>query len=433
MRSPIERIPAASAPRIAAVVVVSLCLSLCRIGHAQSIEAESGAQSLFIDPSVRASAMGGSSGAVFWGDCPNYWSNPGLLGSRKGVVYEWGRTQLVPDLAENVFFTTKRLTIGGWGLGIMMAGKPVDKLGGLRLDYGESFATDPDGNILGTFTSYEDTQSLGGGANLLEFAEHALAAGGLETPAMSRFGDVGIGWSEKKTHVFLAPAGFTQDGTTSAGYVTTHDSGVLIRLTPYNSIDYAGLLPGLDRVAGARVDFSYGGSTQNYNHATIAYIDPSQSDPVARMQRKGWAAHLALDVPARTHSEAGSGTLGWVLGCVTPLLSVGSTHDRAVPLIWDAATGGYRAGERIKHSGWEVTIANIYSIRGGRVDDPAGTVHGHTSGWGIALHVKDAVGFSYDAATVPQSIYLDRVHRKAASFFIDPVRAWGLLRRPHRV
>ena len=433
MRFPIGRIRLSSAPRIVAVAVVLLCLSLCRAGHAQTIEGESGAQSLLIDPSVRASAMGGSSGGVFWGDGPNSWSNPALLGYGKGVAYEWGRTQLVPDLAEDVHFTTKRLTIGGWGLGIMMAGKPIDKIGGLRLDYGTSFATDVDGNILGTFTSYEETQSLGAGVNLLEFAEHALAAGGLRSPAMSRFGDVGIGWSEKKTHVFLGPLNLTQSNLAAEGYVTTHDSGVLIRLTPYNSIDYAGFLPGLDRIAGSRVDFSYAGSTQNYNHATITYIDPSQSDPIARIQRKGWAAHLTLDLPARTHSEAGSGKLGWLLGCVTPLFSVGTTHDKAVPLIWDPAAGAHRAGERIRYSGWEVTIANIYSIRGGKIDDPAGTVQGHTSGWGIALHVKNAVGFSYDRATVTQSIYLERVHRKAASFYFDPIRAWELLRRPRRV
>ena len=433
MRSRFERTPMAAVPGVAAVVLLVLCLSLCRTGLAQSIEAESGAQSLFIDPSVRASAMGGSSGGVFWGDAPNYWSNPALLGSRRGVVYEWGRTQLVPDLAADVFFTTKRLTMGGWGLGIMMAGKPTDKVGGLKLNYGESFATDADGNIIGTFTSYEETQSFGAGANLFEFAEHALAAGGLEAPAISRFGDVGIGWGEKKTHVFFAPTNLTLSNMAAEGYVTTHDSGVLVRLTPYNSIDYAGLLPGLDRLVRSRVDFSYSGSTQNYNRATITYIDPSQSDPIARIQRKGWAAHLALDLPARTHNETESGKLGWLLGCVTPLLSAGTTQDRAVPMIWDAAAGALRSGKRIDHSGWELTFANIYSIRGGKIDDPAGTIQGHTSGWGVALHVKDALGFSYDRATVPQSTYLGPVHRKAVTFYFDPVRAWGLLRRPHRV
>jgi len=125
--------------------------------------------------------------------------------------------------------------------------------------------------------------------------------------------------------------------------------------------------------------------------------------------------------------------MGWLIDCVTPILSVGKTHDREVPMIWDATTSANQAGERIEHSGWEVTFANIYSIRGGNVDDPAGTVRGRTSGWGIALHVKNAFGFSYDHATIPQAMFLGPVQRKSLMFYIDPIRALGLLRRPRAV
>jgi len=101
-------------------------------------------------------------------------------------------------------------------------------------------------------------------------------------------------------------------------------------------------------------------------------------------------------------------------------------------MIWNPTAGGNQSGERINNSGWEVTFANIYSIRGGKVDDRAGMVEGHTSGWGIALHVKEAFGFSYDRATYPQSVFLVPVHRKAATFYVDPVRVWGLFRGPRR-
>jgi hypothetical protein len=408
----------------------SLFLSLCAplTGYTQNIGVESGAQSLLIDPSVRSSGMGRSSNAVFWGYSPNSWGNPALLGFHKGVQYERGRTRLVPELADDVSFTTKRLTVGFWGLGILIAGRPFTDVGGMELNYGASFATDVDGNIIGVFTSYETIQSFAGGANILEFAEHALAAGGLDPPLLSRFGDVAIGWSEKKTHVFLAPADVTLDGIAGEGYVTTHDSGLLVRLTPYNSIDYAGFFPGLDRIAGTRVDLSYGGSTQNYNDGTIAYIDPDQADPIARIQRKGWAAHLALDLPAKTRDRLKSRRFGWLLDCITPILSVGKTGQKDVPMVLDTATDAHRTGTRVENSGWELTLANIYSIRGGRIDDPAGTVQGHTSGWGVGLHVRDLLGFSYDRADVPQSVYLGRVKRKSLTFYFDPVRAWELLR-----
>lgn len=409
-----------------ALTAIFLFLLLAPTNHANA-QAESGAQSLLIDPSVRASAMGRSSNAVFWGHDTNDWSNPSLLAYRSGVTYEWGRTQLVPDLAEDVFFTTKRLTVGIWGAGLRIAGKPIGDLGGLRLDYGKSFATDPDGNILGTFHSFEETQAIAAGINVVEFAEHALRAGGREIASWSRFGDVAVGWSEKRTHVSLAPADVTQDRIAGEGFVTTHDSGVLARLTPYDGIDHAGFLPGLDRALGARLDVSYGGSTQNYNNATIAYIDADQADPIARIQIKGWAARAALDAPRWRKDSIRSSRLGWLIDVLSPLLSAGTTRSKQIPLL-PGPSGGLLAGERIENSGWEVTIASIYSIRGGKIDDPVGTVQGHTRGWGIGLHLKDAVGFSYDRATVPQSIYLVPVHRKAVAFYFNPVRAWKYIR-----
>ena len=411
-----------------AAAMMVLLLAISAPTGAQNLEAESGAQSLLLDPSVRSSAMGHSSNAVFWGSGSNYWSNPALLAYRQGAEYEWGRTQLVPDLAKDVFFTTKRLTLGYGGVGLLVAGKPVSNVGGQRLSYGESFATDVDGNILGTFTSYEDTRSFAIGANLLEFAEHALKVGGMEIPALSRYGDVAVGWSEKRTHVFLAPADVTLDHVAAEGYVTTHDSGVLVRLTPYDGIDHPGTLPGLDRVLAARLEGSYGGSTQNYNNATIAYVDPNQSDPVARIQIKGWAAHASFDLPQRYRENIRAHRLGWLTDMISPLISVGRTGSKQLPLIPDATTGGLRSGTRIRNSGWEVTLANIYSFRGGKIDDPAGTIQGETSGWGIGLHLKDVAGFNYDRATIPQSIYLGPVHRKALSFYFNPLRAWDLVR-----
>jgi len=400
--------------------------------RAQNPEAESGAQSLLIDPSIRASAMGHSSNAVFWGSGANYWSNPALLAYRRGVEYEWGRTQLVPDLADDVFFTTKRLTLGYWGVGFLVAGRPISKVGGLRLDYGLSIATDVDGNYLGSFTSYEDIQSFATGVNLLEFAEHALKWGGMEIPTLTRFGDIAIGWSEKRTHVSLAPAEFTVDRIAGEGDVTTHDSGVLVRLTPYDGIDHPGLVPALDQVLGTRLDASYGGSTQNYNNATISYVDPDQADPVARIQIKGWAAHAAFDLPRWRKETIRAHRLGWLIDVVSPLISVGKAGSKQVPMVPDAATGGLRSGTRIENSGWEITVANIYSFRGGKVDDPAGTVQGRSSGWGIALHLKDIAGLSYDKATVPQSIYLGDVQRKALTFYFNPLRAWDLIRSGRR-
>ncbi len=423
-------IPCKSVTSVCALTIamtLALCLCAPATGHAQ-VEAASGAQSLLIDPSVRASGMGRTSAAVFWGDGPNYWSNPALLAFHRGFRYEWGRTQLVPDLADDVFFTTKRVTAGYWGLGILIAGRPFTDVGRLRLDYGVSVATDVDGNPIGTFSSYEETQSFGGAANVFEFTQNALRAGGLEAPPLSRFGDVAVGWSEKKTHVFLAPADVTQDRQGAEGYTTTYDSGILFRLTPYDAIGYSGFFPSLDRMIRARVDVSHGRSTQSYNDARISYIDPDQSDPIARVHRKGWAAHLALDLPSGAHEALRSRGLGWLPAWITPLVQWGKAWDREVPMIRDETTGAHMSGTRVEKSGWEITIANIYSIRRGRIDDPDGTIHGKTSGWSVGLHLGNLMGLSYDRATIPQSVFLGPVHRKALSFYIDPIQTAAALR-----
>jgi len=374
---------------------------------------QSGAQSLLVDPSVRAAGMGRASSAVFWGMEPNGWSNPALL---------------VPDLADDVHFTSKRVTAGFWGLGVLVAGRPIDGVGGMRLDYGETVATDAEGNPVGSFRSFEDIESFGAAVSGLEFSEHVLRAFGKDVP-LSRWGDVSVGWAEKKTHVFFAPALVTLDGREAAGLVITHDSGVLFRLTPYNSIDYPGRLDGLDRVASLRMDVSHGRSTLNYDDATISYIDEDQDDPILRTHRTGWGVRAAIGLSPLTRRALERRGLGWLPDWISPLVQWGRAWDRDLPMILDPDTDAHVTGSTIKNEGWEVTFANIYSIRRGRVEDPDGQIVGSTSGWSLGVQFMDVAGFSYDEATVPQSIFLGPVHRKASTFFVNPIRLWSALRR----
>jgi len=394
--------------------------------------AASGAQSLLINPSVRASGMGHASSAVFWGSEPNAWSNPALLAHERGVRYERARTQLVPELAKDVYFTTKRLTAGCWGVGIQLAGKPIDGVGSSRLDYGSSEGTDADGNPTGSFSSHEEIASFTGGVSALEFAEHLWKAMGGDAPRMSRFGDVSLGWATKKTHVSLAPALVTLDNRAGEGNVTTHDSGLLFRVTPYNAIDDAGWIAGLDRLAKLRVDVGYARSTLNYDDATISYIDESQADPILRTHRTGWAVRGAAALPSSAERWLEGSHLGWLTRWFSPLVGWGKAWDRQLPLILDPGTGFHERGTIVKNSGWEVTIANVYTIRRGWVEDRESTIVGQTSGWSLGLQSADLGGFSYDQATVPQSIYLGPVTRKSFSVFVNPIGAWRALRHAGR-
>lgn len=420
--------------RIAAVVCFVLQV-LCT-ASAACAQSSSGAQSLFLDPSIRASGMGRASAAVFWGDDPNHWSNPALLGYHRGIRREWGKTQLVPGLADDVFFKTERWTLGGWGVGLAFAGRPDDS-GELRLDYGTSIATDDEGNQVGEFSSWEEIHSWAVGLNLAEAAENVLRAAGRRAPPVSRYGDLSIGMAWKKTHVALVPASIAIDGLAGEGDVSTRDRGLVARLTPYNSLDFEGPSRMLDEylrplTSGIRLDLSYAQSVQNDEDKRITYVDEAQADPIYRVSRSGWAARVAMGWPGPIADAFDKERSGLVSRTLTPLLSFGRCSDRHRASAPDLDEPGERRRDgKIEESGWELTVANIWTIRRGHINDVEGTIVGDTRGWGVGFHLGDIAGYRYDEATVPQSIYLDEdVHRRGWEAWVDPIAIWRTLRSP---
>lgn len=384
---------------------------------------ESGAQSTFIDASIRSSGMGRTGVAVFWGDDPNEWANPALLGYRTGVRFDWGRTQLVPDLADDVHFTSSRITLGAMGVGVVLSGKPVSGFGESRLDYGKSVATDDLGNPVGEFTSFETVKTIGVGVSAARFAEALATLSGGRFPAISRYADVSLGHAWKSIAVSLSPAFVTLDGRSGYGETTEKDRGLLARVTPYDAIGYPGGLPGLESAFRARISASYGWSEINYDDSNISYIDESQSDPIVADKRKGFAVHTALTMPLATEERLRSGGKGWLVDLFTPVLSFGATWEETK---YDGPiSSSYPAIER---NGLEATFANVFTLRRGHVDDPAGTVIGDTSGFGVGLRYGRVAGFRYDHAVVPQSIYLKDVDRNGFTAFVDPVELWKRLR-----
>ena len=101
---------------IVLVLVAGLALMS---GHAHGVGA------LQVDPSIRGSGMGKATMALFWGPDPSHWRNPALVSYQRGIRYESGETQLVPDLADDVHLTTQSLTLGAWGLGLAFEGQPL--------------------------------------------------------------------------------------------------------------------------------------------------------------------------------------------------------------------------------------------------------------------------------------------------------------------
>ena len=223
---------------------VAGCLGLLLIlgGYAgtANAQAEAGAQSLLIAPGARSDAMGRAYVAVA-NDANAVWWNPGALAFTTGHDVSSMYARLVPDLAEDVFFsyTSYAQHVEGWGgIGFSLG----------YLSYGKSIATDVDGNELGTFTSYEVAPTIAYGTELMN--------------------NMGFGVALKFVRVDLAPADKTQDRAQGAGSSFAADVGALYKVPQLKS--------------------SIGLAIQNLG-PNIAYIDQDQSDPLGRNAKLGVA------------------------------------------------------------------------------------------------------------------------------------------------
>ena len=371
--------------------------------------------------------MGRASTAVFWGGDPNDFANPALLGYHQGVRLTHGKTRLVPDLADDVYLKTDRITLGLWGVGVSLVGRPIKGFGRDRLDYGESMATREDGTEIGTFNSYENLYSCGVGVNLVEFTENAVARRLHSPHPISQYGDVSFGYARKKTDVFLAPAWATPDGQDGNGSVKTDDAGVLVRLTPINTMDGPGILAVdselarvMEPLGGVRLDFAYGRSWLNRGRHYIVYVDQDQSDPIARVGKHGWSVRGALGLPPAARKTLDGAGLGFLAEGLAPLIQFGVARDRN-HVEWPNWNGRDRSQRDIRDKGWELTVANVFTLRRGHIEDRDGDIIDDTSGWGLGLQVGRFGGFRYDHAVVPQARVLGRVKRDGFTVFVRPL------------
>ena len=232
---------------IPACLVLFLAIAAGLPGSAYA-QAEAGAQSLLIAPGARSDGMGRAYVAVA-DDANAMWWNPGAMAFAKGHDASFMYTKLVPDLADDVYFSYLSYVqhVEGWGgLGAGLG----------YLSYGTSLATDQNGDPLGEFKSWEGALSVGYGTELMS--------------------NLGFGVGLKVVHVDLAPAEFTQEQKNGAGTTFAADLGGLYKIPT---------LPGLQNVPAA-----LGMTIQNLG-PDISYIDVDQSDPLGRNAKVGLAVY----------------------------------------------------------------------------------------------------------------------------------------------
>lgn len=384
-----RRVSRLSATALAVVAACSISTAANGQGTGRSMD---------IDPSPRSSGMGGASNAVFWDHLTNHWGNPALLGYQRGLSYEYGTTNLVPELADDVTFKTNVIKLGGGGLGFAFSGKPFG-VGGLDLSYGESEGTDPGGNPTGTFESYERIDAWSFGISAARAAETIAILTGHDPESWSRYGDVSFGLTGKHLEMSLAP-GF--DGETDAS-----DLGVLVRLSPTE------FFPGTRDVVG--LDLSYGWSDLSFSSDPVVFPTFPPED-VSEHERRGYAGRIRFDWPDMATAMGGP---TWLWEGLRPLVSFGMADDHA-------EIGTESSRYETDSNGWELTIANVFSLRGGHYQDLLGDIDGDTDGWGVGIPIGPFGGVRYDFAHFPQARNSDLgdLERHSASAWVDVMRIW---------
>jgi hypothetical protein len=221
------------------IVIALMGIALFPVGEAL---AQTAALSLAIPPTARANAMGEAYVALA-DDASAAWWNPAGLGFLPKKDISLTHSQLVPDLADDVYydFLAFQLPVKGWG---NFAASLV------YLTYGESEARGPSGEDLGTFRSFEVAPVLSYGAVIAN--------------------QVGVGLSFKYIRVELAPNLPNIPGS-GEGTTVAVDLGVLWK------------------IPGGLVNL--GATLQNLG-PNISFIAEDRSDPIYRNLKAGLAVNI---------------------------------------------------------------------------------------------------------------------------------------------
>jgi len=186
--------------KISSVLIVIILIS---IPAAEAVAGSgAGAISLSFNTSARAEGMGGAGVAVPWGGNTNHWANPALLAFRPGVQYLDFRTELAEGLADDIFLTSRELTVGGYGVTFLLGRGPVD---GVFLDMGSQEATDENGMPIGVFQSYMMSEHWGLSLDAAQVGEMIF---GKPKGAFTRYVSLSFGyvWKDFKTSWLTTPS-----------------------------------------------------------------------------------------------------------------------------------------------------------------------------------------------------------------------------------
>lgn len=333
-----------------------------------------------VDPSARGAAMGSLGVAALREPATASWRNPALLGYQRGVGYAWSELDFgISDFSVD----SHRMTFGGFGLGVALAGWPIDALGGTGYSLQLHTVYEP-----GEIDRYEeDRNSVALGANILEIASHLIPDRSARLARAARLADLSAGAAVHR----VRSNRLLNDGET----VQSTDAGIALRVSPIGKAGLSARGLSLDAAAGyawhclGDTDYEYGDEFTR----TLWLISS---------RHYGGSLRLALDLPAGWADRLRAGRLPWLAEALSPLLALEAGRERTERTSHDWPGGVYN-DDPVTHlarkEGWEVSLAGVIAVRGGEVENGYGWPLGSTKGWGISLPLAGYGRLSYDRAS----------------------------------
>lgn len=382
------------------VRILSMLLAALVLAAAPALAQLSAVQ--FLDPSIEAAGMGGASIAAFWQESPNDRGNPALMGFHRGIRYSYGDTKLLAEFVPDVHFSSHRILAGACGVGVAIAGKPVDSIGRLRLSYGENEITDINGNALGVYESHEDVRSFAVGISVFDLISSIK---GGEPTALSRRASLAIGHTWKTYFADFAPPELAPNGQ---GEGTQNDAGILLRVAVFDEIGGA-LRESSDRLR-MRIEVAGAYSRLNYlNDHNIEYPDGG-TDDVFEQRHVGASTQFTFGLP--------NGGMGSLQNFAAPAVRLGVAWEQT-----DLYQDGDKLGDGPNRFGSELSVMDILYLRYGHEGDDFITAEGSTFGVGLQICYRNMVGVKGDWASVPQAAFFNNdLDRYGLTVFVDPYR-----------
>jgi hypothetical protein len=355
---------------------------------------------LAIEPSSLNRALGMNTGVVdIWHNSALLaYANPALPALHEGVSYGWSKNQWLKGSGiDDLYYHSALLNLGWKGIGLTLPAIDEYSKLGIDMDYGTQVQTDEYGNYIGIFDCEEDANVFGVAVNPLTVIRNSNPDNKL--PAGLEFA-LGLNYVRIKSD--LGPAlGLAEGVPYEAKKAHSFDFGVVASYE-YNVQDYLNL----QGVIGLALF--------NLTNSKISYIDADQADPVYRQNNTGFAVSASL--PA----------LPYLKDVSQPQLIF---FENLLSLRYlTSIQGDYGDDKNILGHGLELGFLDTFFIRDGYYDDASGYISGKTRGWGINLHYRDLVSYTYNEATYPGGELIGSQKSHDHNFTLNIYSIYTLLR-----